>query len=410
VKRSAGALAVMLLARGAAAEPACSARVLLEPESAYVGQQIVYRLQIARRTDVSSARFTNALSFPSFRVEWLHGQSPDPLITGVDGRSLVAEERRALFPVRAGTLAIPPARIECETQGGPIRVDVPAAAVAVRDWPAEGRPPDFRGVVGRVVVSANLAKPVVQLGDSVRLAVELRGEANVWDAAPPLDAASLPGVEVIAHDATLDRVAGRRLGLRRDFAYDLVPRAAGAVRIPALRVPWLDPATGRYEVAEAPGLRLEVTPEPAAAPTVAPPSRAPRARDWSGLARLAVFAAGLGLLGVLGARLARPLLRARAIRRAAATALGEADAAAARGDARAASQALASGLRDALALRVPGSRAATVEELARHEDAAVQEAAAALADLERARFAAPAAAGPALDAARVRALVRALSE
>ena len=103
----------LLLGASSGAEPLCRARVLLEPDDAVVGQQIVYRLQILRQLEVESVRFTRDLGFPSFRTEWLPGQSPDPAIADVGDHALIFEERRALFPVRAGELEIPAARLAC---------------------------------------------------------------------------------------------------------------------------------------------------------------------------------------------------------------------------------------------------------------------------------------------------------
>ncbi|RIK89517.1 MAG: hypothetical protein DCC71_25960, partial [Proteobacteria bacterium] len=57
--------------------------------------------------------------------------------------------------------------------------------------------------------------------------------------------------------------------------------------------------------------------------------------------------------------------------------------------------------------RAPGARARTAEEIAAASDGAVRDAALALADLDRARFAPPAAA-PRVDRERIRALIREL--
>jgi hypothetical protein len=124
------------LAHDARAETPCSARLFIEPSRGYVGQQLVYRLQIERRAEVSKVRFSDDLSFPSFRVEWLHGQVPDPAISGIGDHRIVAEERRALFPVRAGTLAIPASRIACTRPEGEFETLVPGAEVIVDPLPA----------------------------------------------------------------------------------------------------------------------------------------------------------------------------------------------------------------------------------------------------------------------------------
>src|SRR4030095_13535060 len=106
---------------GGAAAPAAppgATEVEVEPRTAFVGQQVVYRLCILRKSEVTSVRFADELAFPSFRVEWLAGQKPDRKSDDVGEHALVVEERRALFPARAGALAIPAARLECRTARG----------------------------------------------------------------------------------------------------------------------------------------------------------------------------------------------------------------------------------------------------------------------------------------------------
>jgi hypothetical protein len=171
-------------------------------------------------------------------------------------------------------------------------------------------------------------------------------------------------------------------------------------------VPWLDPAAGRYEVAETQALRVEVAPAPPAATPPAAATRPQRAKDWGGLSRLIGIALGCAAAVFAGEQIARRLSRGRAARRAAAPHLAAARDAAARGDATAQADALALALRAALAARVPASRAAAPEEIAAHGGAAERAVAEALADLDRARFAR--ASAPVPDVARIDDLIRAL--
>lgn len=395
---------MVALAQDAHAEAPCSARLRVEPPHGYVGQQLVYRLQIERRPDVSKVRFSDDLSFPSFRVEWLHGQVPDPAITGIGDHRIVAEERRALFPVRAGTLTIPASRIACTTPAGDFEDAVPSATVVVDPLPApaQGR------LVGRVALIARLERDEIALGESVALHVQVHGEANVWDAQPLLAQDAIPGVEILAHEPLLERESGRRLLLTRTQSFDLVPRAAGRIELPRLSLPWLDPASGRWERAEATPLVLLVT-DAAAVPDAEQPAARSAARtgrrsiEWERFASVALGA-------VVGVWLARTALRRRRRGFAAAVAaephFGDAIAAQARGDRASESRALAAALRAAIDARMPGSGALAAEEIVQRCDGALRAAAEALVDLDRARFAN--AAAPLPDVERIRALIAAV--
>jgi hypothetical protein len=402
------AIASLLLVRAVGAEESCRTRAWVEPENAFVGQQVLYRLQIFRPRDVSSVRFTRDLAFPSFRAEWLPGQAAEPASAAFGDPALIFEERRALFPARAGDLAIPAARIACVSETRTIEVEVPATRVFVRELPEAGRPQDFHGVVGRVEVQAHLSGERVVLGQSLSLAITVRGAANAWDAADPLDSApDMTGVDVYPRPPTTDRETGRQLEVRRAFAFDLVPRAVGRFEIPALRVPYFDPERERYEVAETAALpfSVEAAPDPVSQPapkaTARPRSDAPR--DGVGVA------VAIGLVGMAAVAGAWVSLRRRGRRRAALRAaeprLSEAASASARDDRIATARALAAALRAALETRVPGAGALAAEEIAMRDEAPLRAIGEALAELDRVRFGTAPGPSRMLDATQVRALI-----
>src|SRR5690606_14643592 len=110
--------------RAQAPSAACTAEVSVEPSRAYVGRQVLERVRMLRHESVREVRWLRALSFPSLRAEWLPGRTPDPRITGIGDARLVSEDRRALFPVRAGVIEIPPASVGCRLADGE-EVEVP---------------------------------------------------------------------------------------------------------------------------------------------------------------------------------------------------------------------------------------------------------------------------------------------
>jgi hypothetical protein len=402
----------LLVARASVAEPLCRTHVLVEPETAFVGQQILYRLQIFRHVDVASVRFARDLGFPSFHAEWLPGRSPDPAIAEIGNHTMIFEERRALFPSRAGELAIPAARLACVSANQTVEVEVPAARVLARELPDAGRPPGFRGLVGRVEVQAHLSSERIALGQSLALAITVRGVANAWDAADPLDPArDLAGVDVYAHPPTTERETGRHLEVRRSFSFDLVPRSIGSFEIPALRVPYFDAERERYEVAETAALPFMV--EPAASEGVRPVAPATTARPRSLLARgnfgapviIALLVATL--FGLAVAMLLRRV-RQHAALRAVEPLLADAATASARGDPVATARALAAALRAAIEARVPGAGGLAAEEIAARDEASLRAAGEALVELDRVRFGAVPGRSRLLDTQQVRVLIASL--
>lgn len=386
-----GGLALLGPAPADAGTPPCRAWVALEPERAFAGQQVVYRVSIQSDPSVDEIEWVAPPAFPGVRVEWLPGR-PMRRAPGPDGRVLrLREERRALFPATPGRLVLRSPGLRCHREGGgePYRASIPEATLPVSPLPDAGRPAGAADLVGPVEAHLTVEPRAVALGESVRVAVLLRGAGNLWAAPEPFPDPSAFGVaEVFPRRAEISRHTGDELLLRRSFPYDVVPRREGTLRIPPARIPWFDPESGTWRTAATEAVDVAVSPragspagaakpEPERAPKETSEDDTPWGRGTAALAALAV-ASGLGYA----------LWRRRRAGREPRAALAEAEAARAAGDPRRETAALARALRAALAPHVPDARALAAEEIAAraasHPRAA--EAAALLARLERARF------------------------
>jgi hypothetical protein len=376
---------------------ACEAVARVEPKQAYVGQQVLYGLEIRRREDVRSIHWARPLATPGFRMESLPTRTDLPT-AGPSTRSLAIEERRALFPTRAGVLEIPPASLRCtlvsEHGEREVGVAVPAVRVLALPLPEVGRPPGFAGVVGRLEVSSRVEPSVVELGGSVSLTVLVEGRANLWELPAPFDpdGAPIPDVDLLGRPSEIARDVGRELRLRRYFTYDLVPRSAGTFEVPEIRVPYFDPESARFAVARAPALvvRVRTSPGPtseAHAPvTPGPPSAGDSHSDGRGL-RLAVAALVAGTASLALIVWARARRRSEP-RRELQELLVRADRARREGEIGRSNELIAQALRTALEARLPGARSRSAEELVVRagDDPDLLHAATLLCQLDNARF------------------------
>jgi hypothetical protein len=390
-------MVLALLAPSAGAEaPPCLVSLALEPSEPFVSQQVIHRLRIERRDDVRLVEWLEAPGFPSMRVERLPGR-PAVGRGARDGKPyMVREELRALFPERAGALALPAARLRCHAGEEAFDTALPRSELRVRALPEEGRPAHFSGLVGRVSLRRHVTPQRLPLGQSVRISVRLEGSGNLWVAPDPYpaDAATLGGAEIFRGAPETELQRGETLFVRRLFRYDLVPRHEGTLAIPEIELAYFDPAGRRYAVARLPKATVSVDPaaapapagdeaEPGAEPPVVHPTPRSNAPPWPWAAALVLLVAAAG---VAAGRVVRRRIRPAATdpRRA----LAEASAAAAAGDADAAGKALARALRAALARRVPGAETRAPEEILADGSLAPAQrhAAQLLAALERARF------------------------
>jgi hypothetical protein len=389
-------LAAALAAGAAEANdpPLCEATVALEPEQAHPGEQVRFRLRLLVRGDVGAAAWDEPPSFPGLRAERL---APRPAAAGVERDGAVyeiREEARALFADRPGRALIPPAQLVCRSRAGVSeRVATPEVALLVLPFPEAERPADFGGLTGPLSVRRSVKPERVALGQSIRLGVTLQGAGNLWDASEPqLASLAREAVEVFPRPSQVELDRGEELLVRRHFAFDLVPRREGVLRIPALAWRYFDPAAERYALAAAEPLEVVVgPPAPAAGAPAERGDLAPRAieRPESPRAgwRAAALAAGAALLAALAAGAWRAQRRRRANAKRVAAALARADRARAAGDRDGELAGLAHAVRAALATRI-GAAAEGPPEAAPRAGLAPAAGAALelLAALERARF------------------------
>ncbi len=190
---------------------------------------------------------------------------PIPRPTTRDGLryNAITLKRVAVFPARSGNLRIDPLRIETEvlamstardpfgrlfSAGNPFEtVELASPAVEVRTKPLPPNPPDgFTGAVGRYAMTASVDRQEVQVGDAVKVRVQIRGQGNLALLEPPaFEAPGVfetygPNVETVI-DSTSQSVRGTKT-----FSYTLVPRSNGTFELPPVTFAYFNPNTEAY--------------------------------------------------------------------------------------------------------------------------------------------------------------------
>jgi len=378
-----------------ASEPApCTAAASFDRAHAVVGQQVGFGIRIERRADVVSLDWIEPPTFPGFRAEWL----PDRAETANAGaRSQASEERRALFPEHAGTLASGRARLRCGTGEEISVVVVPPVSLQVDPPPTRGRPGGFDGLIGPLAVERVVTPQPVRLGESVRVAVMLRGEGNLWLAEDPLG--PVAEADVFRRPTHDSADTGSRLTLMRHFIYDIVPLRVGELEIPAVRFVYFDAERGRFGEVGAEALTVAV--EAAGGHTASDPMPREAEARASGETESEPFVDRttaddtanrspskplvILIAVMLGGVLAAASFHRRGRRRSVAASRSTG---AARPDGTAEAAAIAQALRRAISPHVEGISARTAEELGANSSLPADVAAAVrlLAEAERARF------------------------
>ncbi len=262
------------------AEEEVAVRLWVEPETAFVGQQVT--LTVAAFFDpLVRGRLQRQPEYRPPEVEgfWtadLPG-SPRPERQLVGGREyFVQVYRRALFPLSPGAVTIPPAAVIYEVRRGLIyapetfQVESPPVSVVVEPLPERGAPAGFSGAVGRYQTEIWFDRADLRAGQAVNLVLEVSGSGNLSALARPA-LPEVPGLRVYegGEDAEV-QLRGVEFAGQKRFSWVLVPERAGQYVLPELRLSYFDPERASYEVARSEPISLLVEPAATAALT---PSR-----------------------------------------------------------------------------------------------------------------------------------------
>ena len=255
-------------------------RMWVEPETAYVGQQVT--LTVAALFDpLVRSRLQRQPEYrpPDVQSVWT-ADLPSPVGPErkvIEGREYYVQIfRRALFPLGAGTLRVPPAAVIYEIRRGLIyapetfQVESPAATVLVRPLPTEGRPGDFTGAVGHYAVETTVDRSSLRVGEAVNLVLDVNGTGNLNSLGRP-ELPHIPSVRVYDGGEEAEvQVQGTQFAGHKRFSWVLVPEKADRFMIPALRFPYFDPSQAAYAAAVAEPVSVQVeTAGPASAGDVA---------------------------------------------------------------------------------------------------------------------------------------------
>ncbi len=124
------------------------------------------------------------------------------------------------------------------------------ATLTVASLPEVGRPADFTGLIGPVTATSALERERVSIGEGVVLSFTVSGRQVELVKRPAL---VIPGVQVYPKDEKAE-------GGHHVFRWDLVPTTPGNALVPALAVPYFDPAGKTYRNAVTQPLTLTILP------------------------------------------------------------------------------------------------------------------------------------------------------
>jgi hypothetical protein len=258
-----------------------------EPPSPYVQQQVLLTVKLY------------------FAVNLTDGNLDDPKAQGAVVRKLgqdsrygaqvgnrsynVVERHYALTPENNGTLTVPPVVFRghaMDTNGGgfffnqgrAIGAQSSAITLNVRPRPAASGS-DLWLPARSMSLTANGidAATKAQVGEPLTLTLRLEAQGLGFEQLPKLELPKMAGADIYPDKpVTQDKDDGQWLYGVRERKFAIVPNRSGPLTLPPISVAWWDTAHDRAETAQLPALTLDVQPA-AAGTTPAPPAVAQNA-------------------------------------------------------------------------------------------------------------------------------------
>lgn len=257
--------------------------------TAFENEPVVVAYRLFTRVPVDGYTITNLPQTTGFWTEELE-QSEAPQVENVvrDGTEYATAviRRVALFPTGSGERTLEPLGIEAQVRvpdrrresifgdffGGSGLFDrrVPVAAasrpvtIEVRPPPAQGQPGSFTGHVGELDITASVDRAAVAANEAFTFRLDVTGTGNLRALTPP--EITFPDEFEVFPPETTDRIepGGGSIRGTRGYEYVLIPRAPGAVTIPAVEMAYFDARSGAYGTTRTQPVEITVTGDAAA--------------------------------------------------------------------------------------------------------------------------------------------------
>ena len=293
---------LLVVATEVAAETELFLELRPEKQQVYIHEPLTVSVTLlAGQVTLRDIRYPR-LKHPAFRIGEFAPPHQDTLQRqGQDYRSHAFAA--TLLPLKPGRHTLGPAELDCDrldpdtgaaayfgaSEPRSVTLHSETTTITVLPLPAQGRPADFSGAVGRYRLSRQAAPLQVAPGDPVLLTTHIQGSASGMAA---LTCPEFAQAGMRAYPPRTVRTSERLL-----CEQVLVPQIGGRLEIPAYRFSYFDPLSERYHTLNSPALSLQVSapatpPAPVSAPVAAvtPSGGLPGWRIWMGVLMMAALA------------------------------------------------------------------------------------------------------------------------
>jgi len=233
----------------------------------WAGESVPLTVSLYTAERVTTPSLTRQPSLSSFWVENIDVNSDaESYKATVEGRRYLVYPlvRKVLVPQTSGRIEIEPfvMQIPVQTRGGgdmfdffsfsrnrPVVRKTQPLVLNVRPLPSAGRPDDFGGAVGSYKLRVSLDRQEADVNEALALTASVEGEGLLRAVQPPVFDVP-PDLKVFDPKVgSTSRIVQGKMTSRKTWEWVLVPLTPGELKLPEVRFPFFDTATGRYVVA-----------------------------------------------------------------------------------------------------------------------------------------------------------------
>ncbi|NLM96007.1 MAG: protein BatD [Halanaerobiaceae bacterium] len=233
----------------------------------YFGEKIALNYELYSRYNLEGYGFTSQPDFTGFVTREISQDQLRGNYLVLNGKRYVKYDvkKYILTPAGTGVFTIPAVNLQVNVSTGgffdsyrTVYLQTEPLEFVVKALPEEGKPENFRGLVGKLEAGSLFSKNEVEYGDSLTLKVKLSGTCNL-DNLTGLFEGNIPGFSV--YETEKNRVEEIRNGeyfASKELEIILVPERSGKLEIPAIEIPYFNPETESYEKVFIRGAEIEV--------------------------------------------------------------------------------------------------------------------------------------------------------
>ena len=251
--------------------------------TAYVGEQLIYSFKLFHRIEAKNLDLSMPFGASYFQKEDLgKAKSYQSVINGIQYQ--VQEISIALFPIKPGKAEIPSAMLDLDIYhrtrssrrgffndpffGQEIRAEHKVLrskplSIEILALPEQGKPLDFKNIIGQFNIQANLGKKDLEVGDTTTLTITVSGKGNIRGVSFPEPDLNRQFKVYPDQPEFKQTVAANQITGQKIFKFALVPLQSGAVTLPAFTLYYFDPETKDYRQVKTRPITLTVHPSSA---------------------------------------------------------------------------------------------------------------------------------------------------